>query len=372
MEGEKMEQWEVHLTFGDKISGKLLLVLLEQIHETGSINKAVEAAGVSYRSGWNLLNKTEDTLGKKLIQRQSGGQSGGGSALTADGLQLLGHMKSLQRDVEGQFKSILSEEEKTDRKLMIASTTEPITTGLLDVLEQAFLQSTGIAVFHMAAGSGRALEMAKAGRVDGVLTHAPELEDTFVKEGWGVAKRQFMEDAFVLIGPIEDPAKVSVASSMGEALLNIQRAEAPFISRADRSGTHLKEEALWDAAGIDPKNQRWYVKANTLSGNDGVLILAEQQKAYALVDMATFTVAYKGDGLRILRKGDPGLENVFSFIPVSRSKAPVNQRDGEIFAQWLISEEAKTIMEGFGKSETGEPLFKPILQTPQDVEGEKK
>jgi tungstate transport system substrate-binding protein len=360
-----MESWDVHLTIGDNISGKLLLVLLEQIHDTGSINKAVDVAQISYRSGWSLLNKTEETLGKKLIQRKSGGTSGGGSALTQDGLQLLGHLKSLQRDVQGQLKSMIGEEPKADKKLMIASTTEPISTGLLDALEHAFLEETGISVYHIAAGSGQALDMAKAGRVDAVLTHAPALEDAFVQEGWGVEKIEFMKDTFVLIGPKEDPANVEGSQTIGEALKRITTAGSSFISRADRSGTHLKEIDLWQISGCDPDKHPWYVKANNLSGNEGVMMMAEHQKAYALVDLASFKISYRGLALKILWDDREGLENIFSVIPLSRTMAAVNQEDGEIFAHWLVGAQAIRIIEDFGKQSDGKSLFTPINHAKQ-------
>lgn len=140
-----MEGWDISLNLGDKIPGKELLRLLEKIDKTGSLNRAVEEAGVSYRYGWGLLNRAEEALGKTLVARQTGGSAGGGTTLTSEGKKLLGHMQSLQREVQGQLSSLLAEKSpQDDKQLMLASTMEPVVTGLLDVLEQAYLQESGV------------------------------------------------------------------------------------------------------------------------------------------------------------------------------------------------------------------------------------
>lgn len=356
-----MDQWDVSLTIGNNISGRLLLVLLEQIQETGSINKAVDIAGISYRSGWSLLNKTEDTLGKKLIHRQSGGQSGGGSALTEDGIHLLGHLQSLHRDVASQLSTIMKEDPTPNaQKLMMASTTEPIATGILDVLVGEFYKDTGISVFYTSAGSGQALEMAKAGRVDVVLTHAPRMEEEFVREGWGVERTPFMKDRFILIGPREDPADVCGAHSIFDALKRIAKAKCNFITRGDRSGTHIKEKDLWQEAGMDPEGQHWYRPAQRLTGNAGVLEKAKSEKAYALIDRASFQIA-QGDGtVQVLYDKGDEMDNLFSVIAVSRNKAAVNQEGAEHLVRWLSGNQGQSIISTYYMKGTREPLFQPI------------
>lgn len=356
-----MEHWDVSLTIGNNISGRLLLVLLEQIQETGSINKAVDVAGISYRSGWSLLNKTEETLGKKLILRQSGGQSGGGSALTEDGIHLLGHLQSLHRDVASQLSTIMKEDPTPNaQKLMMASTTEPIATGLLDVLIGEFYKDTGISVFYTSAGSGQALEMAKAGRVDVVLTHAPRLEEEFVREGWGVERSPFMKDRFILVGPREDPADVRGAQSIFDALKRIAKTKCHFVSRGDRSGTHIKEQDLWQEAGLDPEGQSWYQSAQRLTGNTGVLEKVKQEKAYALIDRASFQLAYEDENVQVLfDKGDE-LENLFSVMAVSRKKAAVNQNVAEQLVRWLISKQGQAAISSYHGEGASGPMFQSI------------
>jgi tungstate transport system substrate-binding protein len=353
--------WNVTLNLGKGIPGKELLALLEKIDETGSLNQAVEKAGMSYRYGWGLLNRAEEALGKMLVTRQTGGSAGGGTKLTPAGKKLLGHMQSLQREVQGQLSALLAEKEiQADRSIMLASTMEPVITGLLDVLEQAYLKETGVVVRHIAAGSGQAIQMAKAGRADVILTHAPELEAEFISEGWGVRRTPVMSTEYIIVGPPGDPAGITSAASAVDAFRRIADTKTCFVSRGDQSGTHLFEKKLWNMADIDTGGQSWYRKTNNILGNYEIMRWAEELGGYTLVDQASYITADAGkEELAILLKGDPLLQNIFYVIPVSRKKAAVNQEEAEMFAHWLTSPAAAEIISAFGRQQFGCPLFTP-------------
>jgi tungstate transport system substrate-binding protein len=228
----------------------------------------------------------------------------------------------------------------------------------LDVLEQAFFNETGITVRHVAMGSGQALAMAKAGRVDVVLTHAPVLEEEFMRKGWGAIRLPVMRNDFIIAGPPDDPAGIARANSAVAAFTAIAGGKRIFISRDDQSGTHLCELALWEKAGIQPAGLPWYQSAQSMWGNYGVLRMAAETGGYALADMASFVTAEAGEGVVVLNSGDSALENIFSVIPVSRSKAAVNQESAEVFAHWLTTE-ARTLIAEFGCRQFGVPLFRP-------------
>ena len=356
------DNWMVTMNLGKRIPGKELLALLEKIDETGSLNQAVEKAGMSYRYGWGLLNRAEEALGKALVARQTGGSAGGGTTLTAEGKKLLGHMQSLQREVQGQLSALLEEKEvQGNRNILLASTMEPVVTGLLDVLEQAYLMVTGMTVRHIAAGSGQAITMAKAGRVDVLLTHAPELEEEFVSHGWGVKRIPVMSNDFIIAGPPSDPAGTASAVSAQDAFKSIAGARAGFISRGDRSGTHLFEQKLWRQAGVDPCGEPWYQERSNILGNYEIIRCAAELGAYTLVDRASFITGNVGkEALKVLLEADPCLQNIFCVIAVSRKKAAVNQEEAEKFALWLSSPAAGKIISVFGRQQFGQPLFIPV------------
>ena len=353
--------WELTFNLGEKIPGKELLSILQKIDATGSLRRAVEEADVSYRYGWGLLKRAEEALGTALVLRQTGGSAGGGTTLTQDGRKLLGHMQALQREVHGQLSALLYEQrEDVATHLMVASTMEPVVTGLLDVLEQAYLQETGVIVSHIAAGSGQAISMAKAGRVDIILTHAPELEERFIEEAWGTRRVPVMMNDFIIVGPPADPAKTKGVDNAKEVFNRIAKSQANFISRGDRSGTHLFERALWKDAGFNPVGAHWYHEIRNTLGNYGILSRAAELAAYTLVDSASFLTGGFEEKLSVMQSGDPQLTNIFSLMPVSRKKAAVNQEEAERFATWVASSAAKKIIGEFGKKQFGVPLFRTM------------
>ena len=130
------------------------------------------------------------------------------------------------------------------RPLRIASTIGPIETGLLPALEGAYAARTAIPVEHEALGTGAALDRAKRGGIDIVIAHAPALEQRFIADGWGLSRHPFAANDFVIVGPASDPAGVRDAADALDALRRIADARASFLSRGDRSGTHIKEQEL--------------------------------------------------------------------------------------------------------------------------------
>ncbi|MCR3921354.1 MAG: substrate-binding domain-containing protein [Firmicutes bacterium] len=352
--------WHVTLNLGEKIPGKELLPLLEKIDETGSLKRAVEEAGISYRYGWSLLKRAEDALGKELVARQTGGSSGGGTTLTVEGRLLLGHMQILQREVAGQLAALLGEQTSSQTKnLLLASTMEPVITGLLDVIEHMYLQETGVTVRHIAAGSGQALAMARAGRVDAVLTHAPQLEEQLVRDGWGCRRIPIMTNEMVIVGPSADPARVCKISTAVAVLQRIAQTGAIFVSRADQSGTHLFEQKIWRKADIDPVGLPWYREMMSTLGSYGILRHAAECNAYTLVDRASF-VTGRQESQEILLQGDETMQNVFSIIAISRQKAPVQQESAERFASWLLTDAVQNIIGNFGQQQYGLSLFESM------------
>jgi len=355
-----MENWEVTLNLGEKIPGKELLALLVNIEETGSLVRAAAEARLSYRYSWGLLRRAEEAAGKTLVLRQTGGLAGGGSRLSEEGRKLLSYMQSLQREVQWQLSALLGAEGvEGEKQLLLASTLEPVVTGLLDVLEQAYLHERGVAVRHIAAGSSQALTMAKAGRVDLVLTHAPALEAAFISEGWGTRRQPVMSSDFLLVGPPSDPARIAAAAGVVEAFCKIASEEVPFVSRGDLSGTHLAEKRLWQQAGILPEGCSWYQQRRNMLGNYAILRHAAELNGYALLDRASYLTGSAGTELKVLFSGDPALNNVFSAIPVSNKKAAVSQEEADNFVQWLVSPVAIKLIAGFGRLQYGAPLFEP-------------
>jgi len=244
------------------------------------------------------------------------------------------------------------------RFITVASTTSTEQSGLFKHLLPVFERKTGIQVRVVALGTGQALDLARRGDADVVFVHAKSEEMKFVGEGHGVKRQPVMYNDFVLIGPKDDPAKIAGTKDILAALRRIRTTSAPFVSRGDRSGTHIAELALWKMAQVDIAKDKgpWY--RETGQGMGPALNTASAMGAYILSDRATW-LAFKNRGdLAILVEGDKRLFNQYGVILVNPEKHPsVKRADGQAFIDWVISAEGQKTIADYKIA--GEQLFFP-------------
>ncbi|MFZ5824245.1 MAG: substrate-binding domain-containing protein [Bacillota bacterium] len=332
-----------------------LCTLLAQVEQLGSLRRATEALSTSYRYAWGLIRKAEEAIGAPLLVSKAGGAGGGGAELTPVAHDLLRRHRLLQQELS----SILGPGARHDTSdpVLMASTIGPVEAGLVDALVTAYREQTGAWVRYIAAGSGQALVVARSGRVDLVLTHAPDLEEQFIQEGYGTRRYPLACNSFLLCGPAADPAFIAGAGSAPEALRRIAVAGAPFVSRADQSGTHVKEMQLWAAAGIAPAGPWYEVWPLGGQGNAATLRHAVSTGAYTLIDSATFTIV-QPPGYAVLCRADPLLRNLFTLIPVHPGRFPkANHAGAARFIAWATGPEGRAVISSFGVRAHGLPLF---------------
>ncbi|SHK38209.1 substrate-binding domain-containing protein [Desulforamulus aeronauticus] len=245
-------------------------------------------------------------------------------------------------------------------QILMASTIGPIDAGIVAALEDAFEKKTSIKVRHVGAGTGEALKIGQSGSVDLVMVHAKALEEKFVSEGYGTKRIDLMYNDFVIMGPAEDPAQIKGLKNVNEALQKIAKTQAPFVTRGDNSGTHVKEKELWQAAGIKPEGN-WYIKfAKGAEGNAPTLKYTDEQKAYTIMDRATYLTLKKELKLEVLVEKDESLLNYISLIPVNPEKFPTVKNDLVMkFVEFATGQEGQTLIKEFGAAQYGEPLFFP-------------
>ena len=245
--------------------------------------------------------------------------------------------------------------------IFMASTIGPIDSGIVGVLEDQFEKDTGIRVRHVGAGTGAALKIAEKGNVDLVLVHAKSLEEKFIKDGFGTERIPLMYNDFVIVGPVGDPAGIKGLKTAAEALKLISAKGVLFISRGDKSGTHVAEMELWKMAGIKPSGAWYKIYEKGSEGNVPTLRYTDQQNAYTVIDRATYLSIKNQIKLAVLVEGDEALLNYISLIPVNQKKFPrVNAKDVKIFVKWLTSpKKGQKIIRDFGKDKYGSPLFFP-------------
>ncbi len=241
--------------------------------------------------------------------------------------------------------------------LTLASTTSTLDSGLFDALLPPFEKKFACTVKIIAVGTGQAMRLARDGNADVLLVHDREAEEKFVADGFGIRRLDVMHNDFVLVGPKDDPAG-GRGLKAPEAFARIAAAGVAFVSRGDDSGTHKKELKLWQAAGIRPAGA-WYLESG--SGMEATLRIANEKKAYCLVDRATWLAHRKEiDALEVLSEGDPRLFNPYSVIVVNAKKFPwLNGKLAGHFADFIRSGEGQSIIRDFGKDKFGAALFFP-------------
>ena len=250
---------------------------------------------------------------------------------------------------------------QSSKFIFLASTIGPIDSGIVGVLEDRFEKETGIRVRHVGAGTGAALKISEKGNIDLVMAHAKSLEEKFIKDGFGTERIPLMYNDFVIVGPATDPAGIKGLKTAAEALKRMSGGNALFISRGDKSGTHVKEMELWSEAGIKPAGAWYVVYEKGSEGNVATHRYTDQKGAYTVIDRATYLSIKNQIKLAVLVEGDDALLNYISIIPVNAKKFPrVNAKDVKIFVAWLTSpKKGQMIIRDFGKDKYGSPLFFP-------------
>jgi len=245
--------------------------------------------------------------------------------------------------------------------ILMASTIGPVDAGIVNVLENAFEKETGIRVRHVGAGTGATLKIAEKGNIDLVMVHAKSLEEKFVAEGYGTERIDLMYNDFVLVGPASDPAKIRGMNTAAEALKAIAAKQAPFITRGDKSGTHVAEMILWEGASIKPAGAWYDTFEKGSAGNAATLKYTHEKQAYTLIDRATYLSLKKDIKLDVLVEKDKAMLNYITLIPVNPKKFPrTNYRDSMTFVKWLTHpDKGQKIISDFGKDTYGSPLFFP-------------
>jgi tungstate transport system substrate-binding protein len=241
-------------------------------------------------------------------------------------------------------------------RLRLATTTSTEDSGLLPVLNPPFEKMTGITVDVIAVGTGKAIKLGENGDVDVVMVHDRAAEDKFIAQGFGVNRRDVMHNDFIIVGPLEDPAKIAGLKSTAQAFGRIAAAGAPFVSRGDKSGTNTKELDLWAAAAVKPKGA-WYKEAG--QGMGTVLTMSNDLKAYTLSDRGTWiALQEKLPTLKVLVEGDSSLFNPYGVIAVNPEKHPeANYMAAMQYIAWVTSVQGQKIIRDYAMK--GQQLFTP-------------
>ena len=237
----------------------------------------------------------------------------------------------------------------------MASTTSTEQSGLFTHLLPEFKKASGIDIKVVAVGTGQALDMARRGDADVLFVHDKPAEEKLVGDGFAVKRFEVMYNDFVVVGPKNDPAGAKGRDIL-EGLKKIAAAQAGFISRGDKSGTHAAELRYWTAAIAAASKGAGYRECGC--GMGPALNIASAGGAYALTDRGTW-LAFKNRGeLAILVEGDTRLFNQYGAMMVHPAKHPhVKAAAAQKFVDWMISAPGQAAIAAYKIG--GEQLFFP-------------
>ena len=242
--------------------------------------------------------------------------------------------------------------------VILSTTTSTQDSGLLEVLVPMFEKQSRLTVKTISVGTGQALALAARGEADVTLAHAPALEKKYVEDGKMRNRRLVMYNDFVIIGPEDDPARIKGLPKAADALKRIAATGARFVSRGDKSGTHLLEQGLWKQVGIEPAAP-WYIESG--QGMGATLGIANDRRAYTITDRGTYLAFGKRITLPVLVEKDRPLLNIYSVMEVNPANGPrVNTAGGRAFADFMLTPEVQAVIRTFGMERYGQALFVPF------------
>jgi len=236
--------------------------------------------------------------------------------------------------------------------IVLATTTSTYDSRLLDFLLPVFTEETGWEVQIISVGTGAAMQLGRDGEADVLLVHAREAEDQFVADGYAERRYDVMYNDFVIVGPYHGP--ISHNSDIEQTFRDILDLELLFISRGDDSGTHMRELQIWDALGLTPEHNPYYIESG--QGMGATLGMAAEMNAFTLSDRATWLAYPNVMDLIIVCEGNPRLLNPYGMMVVATTLEPVG---AQAFIDWMISPATQALIATFGVEEFGQPLFFP-------------
>ena len=234
------------------------------------------------------------------------------------------------------------------------ATGSPGELGLLKVLGETFSKDMNATLCWIKAGTGDSLKFLKEKSVDMIMVHAPDAEKKAVIEGWATKRILIGSNEFYIVGPPDDPAKVSGAKSAADAYTRIANAKAKFFSRGDNSGTHKKEMDVWKKTGISPSGD-WYIITKDFM--KATLKRADTEKGYFMTDSSTWVAEKQNvQNLKILFRGDKFLVNTYHALCQPEGATP-GAKIAAKFIDFVASEKGQKIMREYGKELYGEGLY---------------
>jgi tungstate transport system substrate-binding protein len=240
------------------------------------------------------------------------------------------------------------------RAVFRIATGSPGELGLLKVWAEAYCRANDCRLDWIKAGTGASMKLLQTRQVDAVMVHAPEQEKAALRDGWATDAALIGSNEFFIVGPAADPADLAHAADALDAYRRVAKAQAKWVSRGDNSGTHQKETALWQAAGVAPQGDWYIVTGEFMTAS---LQRAEREGAYFMTDSSTWVAEQrKLPGLKVLVRGDRRLVNTYHGL-LAPAGATAGRDVAAGFVRFVASSQGQQILRDFGRAEHGASLY---------------
>ena len=239
-----------------------------------------------------------------------------------------------------------------EEDLILATTTSMQDSGLLGMIIPIFNEWYNVEVKIVAVGTGAAVRLGENGDADLLIVHAPDKEISFIEQGYGKSRVTFAWNRFILIGPIDISNNNNISTAFDIAI------DSCFISRGDESGTHIKEQEIWqktnhelveDHLGIHPIDDNFI---SIGSGMGVALNIADELNCFTLSDAGTYYSQKQTTDLVASTFNDSITINPYSIIQLSQSQKPDISLK---FENFLLSQEIQLLISEYTIDEN--PLF---------------
>ncbi|MDA9981610.1 EAL domain-containing protein [Gammaproteobacteria bacterium] len=258
----------------------------------------------------------------------------------------------------------------SELRLIVARTAAE--TGVMNKIIDEFQKDyPEFSVKLTAAGGLDALNRARSGEADALITHYPQGEELFIADGIGVSRNTVMYNDCVLFGPPDDPLHLQGERDLIKVLQTLAENEVDFLVPHENSGTYQKLATLWKLADIVPD---WVGYESSGASAAATLKTAATMGSYTFVDFGTFLAHREsvGESLVPLYRDHVALRNSYSYITINSETLPkTNQKAAAAFRKFLLSDGTQSMIEGFGREKYQTNIFTPGAHMDPSLRAEK-
>jgi tungstate transport system substrate-binding protein len=252
--------------------------------------------------------------------------------------------------------------ESTVRPVRVAVIGGMTMTSLWDEIQDKFESETGIPVTVIVTGEKPALaQTMREGKVDFLTMHSSDTTTNLVADGWARDLRPWAKNDLVIVGPADDPAKISGMRDGAAAVRKIAETQSnwlDFLSNGPRETAH----SLFAKAGVDMIGP-WILKYEHTETRS-ILHYVASRKAYMIVGRMPilFHKMEPDPNVKIMVEGDPDMRRPYMLMVANPERfASANFEGATKLSDFLLSDKIQNFLASYdGGIGDGVPIFIPV------------